>query len=59
MVLDPFMGVGSTGIAAFNLKRNFIGIELNKEYFNATNKRFTEHEQKHKKKLLATSNHII
>lgn len=59
MVLDPFMGVGSTGIAAFNLKRNFIGIELNKEYFNATNKRFTEHEQKHKKKILATSNHII
>lgn len=58
-VLDPFMGVGSTGIAAFNLKRNFIGIELDKEYFKATNKRFIEYEQKYKKKLLATSNHII
>ena len=46
IVLDPFMGVGSTGIASFNLKRNFIGIELDKEYFDATNKRFQEHERK-------------
>ncbi len=46
VVLDPFMGVGSTGIASFNLKRNFIGIELDKEYFDATNKRFQEHERK-------------
>lgn len=48
VVLDPFMGVGSTGIASFNLKRNFIGIELDKEYFDATNKRFQEHERKMK-----------
>lgn len=47
-ILDPFMGVGSTGIAAYNLKRNFIGIELEKEYFNATNKRFQAHERKMK-----------
>lgn len=47
-ILDPFMGVGSTGIAAYNLKRNFIGIELEKEYFDATNKRFQTHERKMK-----------
>ncbi|WIF94452.1 DNA-methyltransferase [Caminicella sporogenes] len=39
VVFDPFMGVGSTGVAALELKRNFIGIEINKEYFNASKKR--------------------
>jgi site-specific DNA-methyltransferase (adenine-specific) len=33
-VLDPFMGSGSTGIAAKKEAFNFIGIEKEKEYFN-------------------------
>ncbi len=39
VVFDPFMGVGSTGIAALNLDRKFIGFEIEKEYFKAAEKR--------------------
>lgn len=38
-VLDPTMGVGSTGVACANLGRFFIGIELNVEYFNIAKSR--------------------
>lgn len=38
-VLDPFMGVGSTGIAALKNNRKFVGIELEKDYFDAAKKR--------------------
>ncbi len=41
-VLDMFMGVGSTGVAAIELNRNFIGIEIDKEYYDASLKRLTE-----------------
>lgn len=33
MVLDPFMGSGTTGQAAIELNRNFIGFEISEEYF--------------------------
>jgi len=32
-VLDPFMGSGTTGVVAKRYDRNFIGIEINEEYF--------------------------
>ena len=34
LVLDPFMGSGTTGEACGNLGRDFIGIELDKKYFD-------------------------
>jgi site-specific DNA-methyltransferase (adenine-specific) len=32
VVLDPFMGVGTTALACINLNRKYVGIELKKEY---------------------------
>ncbi|MDW8297658.1 MAG: site-specific DNA-methyltransferase, partial [Raineya sp.] len=39
VVFDPFMGVGSTGVAALQMNRKFIGFELEKTYFEAAKKR--------------------
>lgn len=42
IVFDPFMGVGSCGIAAQKLGRKFIGIELDGTYYNIAKKRIEE-----------------
>ena len=41
IVLDPFMGVGSTGIAANLSGREFIGIELDETYFEVAQERIS------------------
>ena len=41
-VLDPFMGIGATGIASKQLNRKFIGIELDENYYNIAVKRIGE-----------------
>jgi len=42
VVLDPFMGSGTTGVVAKKLGRNYVGIELNKEYAKMAKERIEE-----------------
>lgn len=43
IVLDPFMGSGTTAIAAINLRRKYVGIELSPDYCEMTRKRIKSH----------------
>ena len=45
-VLDFTIGSGTTGVAAKNLNRSFIGIELDDKYFNIAEQRIKETEFK-------------
>lgn len=42
VVLDPFMGSGTTGLACINTGRNFIGIEKEKDYFQIAQRRIND-----------------
>ncbi len=42
VVLDPFMGSGSVGVAAVRLNRKFIGIELEEKYYDIADSRIAE-----------------
>lgn len=42
LVLDPFMGSGTTGVACINTNRRFIGIEIEEKYFELSKKRIKE-----------------
>ena len=52
-VLDNTMGSGTTGIAAVNLNRNFIGIEMDEHYFEIAEKRINNAEHKTQLELFA------
>lgn len=41
-ILDPFMGSGTTGVACVKLGRKFIGIEMNKKYFDLSCRRIEQ-----------------
>ncbi len=41
-ILDPFMGAGTTGVAAIKLGRKFIGIEIDARYFEIACRRVDE-----------------
>lgn len=42
VILDPFMGSGTTGVAAIQLKRKFIGMEISNDYYLIAKERFQE-----------------
>lgn len=44
VILDPFMGSGTTGVACQNLGRDFIGIELDEDYYKIAKKRINENQ---------------
>ena len=48
IIPDPFMGSGTTGIACVNNNHNFIGIELDKQYFDIAKDRIKEAVDKKK-----------
>ena len=50
IVIDPFMGSGTTAIASIQLNRNWIGIENNKKYIDLANKRINKYKKNTKLK---------
>ena len=44
IVLDPFMGSGTTGVACINTNRKFVGIEIDDTYFETAKKRIKNEE---------------
>ena len=48
LVVDPFMGSGTTAIACLETNRNYIGIELSKKYYDIANKRIEDYKERHK-----------
>ena len=41
LILDPFMGSGTTGVAALKLNRRFVGIDVEKQYVDLAEKRIS------------------
>lgn len=47
-ILDPFMGTGSCGVASKELNRNFIGIEIDKKYYDIAYARLRNNQEENK-----------
>ena len=47
-ILDPFMGSGTTGVAAVQMGRSFIGIECEPKYFDIACKRIEDAQRQGK-----------
>jgi len=47
LILDMFNGVGTTGVVSVRNNRKYIGIELEKDYFNISKKRITKEIEKY------------
>lgn len=45
LVLDPFLGSGTTGVAVLMLNRRFVGMEIEKDYFEIAKKRVSDWEK--------------
>lgn len=48
IILDPFMGSGTTAISAINFKRDYVGIEISPEYCEMAQKRIQKHQAQQK-----------
>lgn len=46
LILDPFIGSGTTALSALSLNRNYIGIEINKEYVEKAQERIKKYTKK-------------
>jgi len=55
VVLDPYMGSGSTGVACLTTGRKFIGIEIDPEYFEIACRRIEKAQQQQRMELEETA----
>ena len=59
LVLDPFVGIGTTLVAVRDLERNAVGFDLSKEYINFTKKRLSQSNLFPKTKQIAICDDAI
>ena len=48
IILDPFMGSGTTALSALNFKRNYIGIDISPDYCKMAEKRIKDYQSQSK-----------
>ena len=58
VILDPFMGSGTTGVVSKRLGRNFIGIEVDNDFFNIAKNRINSEKTLEKEKIIVAEMQI-